>query len=70
MNISMVLLVRVEAISRDFRQIKRASSPYKHHFLVKTYHAVTEASREDENENLFAIALGGCVNALDRPLSF
>jgi hypothetical protein len=32
-NLSTVLLVRVEAISRGFRHIKRASSLYVHHFF-------------------------------------
>src|SRR6266700_8225326 len=33
MNLFTVPLVRVEAISRVFRRIKRASSQYKHHFM-------------------------------------
>ena len=33
MNLSTVLLVRVEAISRGFRHIKRASSLYVHLFF-------------------------------------
>ncbi|SRR6266516_3242806 len=35
MNRLMILLVRVEAISRSFRQGVRASSQYEHHFLIE-----------------------------------